>query len=664
MTFYDQLEDWLNKTNYKAYISDKKANGARKEDYTDDENAVMKAMLYANNAIQRAKLGKSFDMNELLKNVRFIADRSQQDGFHYGGPNATDYGAWLNSTNKKSSADYDSMQKILGTKVSPEDIDNYDNLTLGQKVELMDKFGYDYNNSKSRSEFFKMINNRQRDKAIKEAWEPETNWYGVNKKTGEFQPLNWLQEMSMQYGPAKLMADYSKENWENISPDMSWQGGGMLGRGVAGVGINTVETLNPAKGFSTGGKVLMKPIENKAGQFVLGNALAPISYATAEQLNSDEFDPRQFITDAVIGTAINAGAGKAVDKAGAILNRYDIPGISTIGKLTQEPYAAINEAKSTAAANIKKPVVTEPITTLNPERTKIIEDIDESVNNAIKDIIQSNVSAEEKKIAIANVRKAGENSKKINTEGLPVYNPEYTYMKSISEGGEPVMLGGDIEHGYRYTSRPIQSNEQPISVLDYKKSKAVDDAFNLTDDELVKKDLAGRKTANGDDSYQFIKENNPEIISSMAKDIRKKSIQSYNPNLLGEYDTYLITGGKAGVPYHIASDVGDYITNKAGEEKWGKGLLNLIGFDPSSYAKEKEKEKEYKKAKAMVDEAGIKIENEPEGLTYDEQIVFNLIQKKPQLLMGLGNAQEVARVREFLMKHPDYGRPNTLEVEK
>lgn len=664
MTFYDQLEDWLNKTNYKAYISDKKASGARKEDYTDEESAVMKAMLYANNAIQRAKLGKSFDMNELLKNVRFIADRSQQDGFHYGGPNATAYGAWLNSTNKKSSADYDSMQKILGTKVSPEDIDNYDNLTLGQKVELMDKFGYDYNNSKSRSEFFKMISNRQRDKAIKEAWEPETNWYGVNKKTGEFQPLNWLQEMSMQYGPAKLMADYSKENWENISPDKSWQGGGMLGRGVAGVGINTVETLNPAKGFSTGGKVLMKPIENKAGQFVLGNALAPLSYATAEQLNSDEFDPRQFITDAAIGTAINAGAGKAVDKAGAILNRYDIPGISTIGKLTQEPYAAINEAKGKVAADINKPVVTEPMHMTNKEYIRIDKQFDESAIKAILDIKASNVSEEEKKIAIDNIRKARNNAKKEAAKRLPRINPDYRYMKSISEGGEPIVLTGDSENGWIYANKPAKSNEPQISLAEYKKSKAAYDAFNLSDDELVKKDLVGRKAANGDDSYQFTKENSPQYIPYIANDIRKRSIQSYNPLLISEYDTYLKTGGKAGVPYRIASDVGDYITNKAGEEKWGKGLLNLVGFDPSIYAKEKEKEKEYKKAKAMVDEAGIKIENEPEGLTYDEQIVFNLIQKKPQLLMGLGNAQEVARVREFLMKHPDYGRPNTLEVEE
>ena len=133
-------------------------------------------------------------------------------------------------------------------------------------------------------------------------------------------------------------------------------------------------------------------------------------------------------------------------------------------------------------------------------------------------------------------------------------------------------------------------------------------------------------------------------------------VDAYDPNLLGEYNSYMRTGGKSSVPQMLLSDAFNYGrtygTNKAGREQWASSVP-LLGELFNGIYKDVNKAKEEKEKEQVNERYGIeKVNIDTSKLTTEEKKIVDMIKENPGLLKGLGKAQDVATVSKFLIYHP------------
>ena len=597
MNLIDELDKFKNGLNYNKYLIAKHKAGA---EYTPKDKELREKMKIVHRNLAAAKAHKDYSLNAIIENLRDIVNESYNEGYY----NDRDYSRFLKNTGADLEKDIDDLNKLIGAKVTEDDIDNYDALTVPQRAELMNKFGYDYNSKKSRAEFFEKMSNREREENLKKIW--NTDLPNPIKH-----PIDFVQNFSLSYGPQSLAKNYAQINYDKINTEEGRynpiNNPELFGLGALGTLANTAETLsfgNKGKAIDAASKylagtkagqkimgskagktvsgaakkvddLLQKPMNNKYASEILDITAAPSIYGLGDYLIYD--DGNTAAKQAGTGYAINAAAGPVASRAFKGLARRS--GSSTLNDIVDyiqdEPYGKLKEAKSKASNDVDK--------IIRGEDTKLFGD----EYNYVKDEI---------------------NKKSGNALDFPYVEPV------ISTGPESKYITYS-ENLDKYKGRIPEM----ISVPEHKKSKEFLEAFD-------------------------------NKVGGAAK------VDAYDPNLLGEYNSYMRTGGKSSVPQMVLSDAFNYGrtygTNKAGRGQWASSVP-LLGEPFKSIYDDVNKAKEEKEKELVNERYGIKKVNiDTSKLTTEEKKIVDMIKENPGLLKGLGKAQDVATVSKFLIYHP------------
>ena len=595
MNLIDELDKFKNELNYNKYLIDK---NKVKGEYTPKDKELRKKMITVHLNLAAAKAHKDYSLSAIIDNLRDIVNESYNEGYY----NDNDYARYLKNKGLDLDKDIDNLNKIIGAKVTEDDIDNYDALTVPQRAELMNKFGYDYNSKKARAEFFEKMANREREEDFKKIW--NTDLPNPIKH-----PIDFVQNFSLSYGPQSLAKNYAQINYDKINTDEGryypFNNPELFGMGALGTLANTAETIsfgNKGKAINAAAKyvadkgqkimgtkagqaagaaakkvddLLQKPVNNKYASEILDITAAPSIYGLGDYLIYD--DGTNAAKQAGTGYAINAAAGPVASRAFKGLARRS--GSSTLNDIVDyiqdEPYGKLKEAKSKASNDVDK--------IIRGEDTKLFGD----EYNYVKDEI---------------------NKKSGNALDFPYIEP----VISTSPESKYITYSENLD---KYKGRIPEM----ISVPEHKKSKEFLEAF---DDKL----------------------------GGAAK------VDAYDPNLLAEYNSYMRTGGKSSVPQMLLSDAFNYGrtygTNKAGRGQWASSVP-LVGEPFKSIYDDVNKAKEEKEKELVNERYGIKKANiDTSKLTTEEKKIVDMIKENPGLLKGLGKAQDVATVSKFLIYHP------------
>ena len=595
MNLIDELDKFKNELNYNKYLIDK---NKVKGEYTPKDKELRKKMITVHLNLAAAKAHKDYSLSAIIDNLRDIVNESYNEGYY----NDNDYARYLKNKGLDLDKDIDNLNKIIGAKVTEDDIDNYDALTVPQRAELMNKFGYDYNSKKARAEFFEKMANREREEDFKKIW--NTDLPNPIKH-----PIDFVQNFSLSYGPQSLAKNYAQINYDKINTDEGryypFNNPELFGMGALGTLANTAETIsfgNKGKAINAAAKyvadkgqkimgtkagqaagaaakkvdeLLQKPVNNKYASEILDITAAPSIYGLGDYLMYD--DGTNAAKQAGTGYAINAAAGPVASRAFKGLARRS--GSSTLNDIVDyiqdEPYGKLKEAKSKASNDVDK--------IIRGEDTKLFGD----EYNYVKDEI---------------------NKKSGNALDFPYIEP----VISTSPESKYITYSENLD---KYKGRIPEM----ISVPEHKKSKEFLEAF---DDKL----------------------------GGAAK------VDAYDPNLLAEYNSYMRTGGKSSVPQMLLSDAFNYGrtygTNKAGRGQWASSVP-LVGEPFKSIYDDVNKAKEEKDKEVVNERYGIKKANiDTSKLTTEEKKIVDMIKENPGLLKGLGKAQDVATVSKFLIYHP------------
>lgn len=595
MNLIDELDKFKNELNYNKYLIDK---NKVKGEYTPKDKELRKKMITVHLNLAAAKAHKDYSLSAIIDNLRDIVNESYNEGYY----NDNDYARYLKNKGLDLDKDIDNLNKIIGAKVTEDDIDNYDALTVPQRAELMNKFGYDYNSKKARAEFFEKMANREREEDFKKIW--NTDLPNPIKH-----PIDFVQNFSLSYGPQSLAKNYAQINYDKINTDEGryypFNNPELFGMGALGTLANTAETIsfgNKGKAINAAAKyvadkgqkimgtkagqaagaaakkvdeLLQKPVNNKYASEILDITAAPSIYGLGDYLMYD--DGTNAAKQAGTGYAINAAAGPVASRAFKGLARRS--GSSTLNDIVDyiqdEPYGKLKEAKSKASNDVDK--------IIRGEDTKLFGD----EYNYVKDEI---------------------NKKSGNALDFPYIEP----VISTSPESKYITYSENLD---KYKGRIPEM----ISVPEHKKSKEFLEAF---DDKL----------------------------GGAAK------VDAYDPNLLAEYNSYMRTGGKSSVPQMLLSDAFNYGrtygTNKAGRGQWASSVP-LVGEPFKSIYDDVNKAKEEKEKELVNERYGIKKANiDTSKLTTEEKKIVDMIKENPGLLKGLGKAQDVATVSKFLIYHP------------
>ncbi len=595
MNLIDELDKFKNELNYNKYLIAKHKAGA---EYTPKDKELREKMKIVHRNLAAAKAHKDYSLTAIIDNLRDIVNESYNEGYY----NDRDYSRFLKNTGADLDKDIDNLNKIIGAKVTEDDIDNYDALTVPQRAELMNKFGYDYNSKKARAEFFEKMANREREENLKKIW--NTDLPNPIKH-----PIDFVQNFSLSYGPQSLAKNYAQNNYDKINTDEGRyypiNNPELFGMGALGTLANTAETLsfgNSGKAINAAAKyvadkgqkimgtkagkaasaaakkvddLLQKPMNNKYASEILDITAAPSIYGLGDYLIYD--DGESAAKQAGTGYAMNAVAGPVAREAiRGVAEKFKSNTLNDVMNYIQdEPYGKLKEAKAKASKDVDK--------IIRGEDTELFGD----EYNYVKDEI---------------------NNKSGNALDFPYIEPV------ISTGPESKYITYS-ENLDKYKGRIPEM----ISVPEHKKSKEFLEAFD-------------------------------NKLGGAAK------VDAYDPNLLSEYNSYMRTGGKSSIPQMLLSDAFNYGrtygTNKAGRGQWASSvpllgeLFNKVYEDVNKAKEEKEKE--------LVNERyGIKKSNiDTSKLTAEEKKIVEMIKENPGLLKGLGKAQDVATVSKFLIYHP------------
>ena len=599
MNLIDELDKFRNGLNYNKYLI---AKHKAQAEYSPKDEELRKKMKIVHRNLAAAKAHKDYSLSAIIDNLRDIVNESYNEGYY----NDRDYARYLKNTGADLEKDIDDLNKLIGAKVTEDDIDNYDALTVPQRAELMNKFGYDYNSKKSRAEFFEKMANREREEELKKIW--NTDLPNLIKH-----PIDFVQNFSLSYGPQSLAKNYAQNNYDKINTEGKGRynplnNPELFGMSALGTLANTAETLsfgNKGKAIDAASKylagtkagqkimgtkagqaagaaakkvddLLQKPMNNKYASEILDITAAPSIYGLGDYLTYD--DGETAAKQAGTGYAINAAAGPVASRAFKGLARRS--GSSTLNDIVNyiqdEPYGKLKEAKSKASNDVDKIIRGEDTRPLGDEYNYIKNEVDKKPGHNSDEPFIERVQSDDAKMKYI-----------IYSENLDKYN-----------GRIPEM----------------------ISVPEHKKSKRFLEAFD--------NDKAGG-------AYK---------------------VNAYDPNLLAEYNSYMRTDGKSSVPQMVLSDAFNYGrtygTNKAGRGQWASSvpllgeLFNKI-YDDVNKAKE-EKEKELVNERYGIKKADI----DTSKLTTEEKKIVEMIKENPGLLKGLGKAQDVAAVSKFLIYHP------------
>ena len=595
MNLIDELDKFKNELNYNKYLIDK---NKVKGEYTPKDKELRKKMITVHLNLAAAKAHKDYSLSAIIDNLRDIVNESYNEGYY----NDNDYARYLKNKGLDLDKDIDNLNKIIGAKVTEDDIDNYDALTVPQRAELMNKFGYDYNSKKARAEFFEKMANREREEDFKKIW--NTDLPNPIKH-----PIDFVQNFSLSYGPQSLAKNYAQINYDKINTDEGrynpLNNPELFGMGALGTLANTAETIsfgNKGKAINAAAKyvadkgqkimgtkagqaagaaakkvddLLQKPVNNKYASEILDITAAPSIYGLGDYLIYD--DGTNAAKQAGTGYAINAAAGPVASRAFKGLARRS--GSSTLNDIVDyiqdEPYGKLKEAKSKASNDVDK--------IIRGEDTKLFGD----EYNYVKDEI---------------------NKKSGNALDFPYIEP----VISTSPESKYITYSENLD---KYKGRIPEM----ISVPEHKKSKEFLEAFD-------------------------------NKLGGAAK------VDAYDPNLLAEYNSYMRTGGKSSVPQMLLSDAFNYGrtygTNKAGRGQWASSVP-LVGEPFKSIYDDVNKAKEEKEKELVNERYGIKKANiDTSKLTTEEKKIVDMIKENPGLLKGLGKAQDVATVSKFLIYHP------------
>ena len=598
MNLIDELDKFRNGLNYNKYLIAKHKAGA---EYTPKDIELREKMKIVHRNLAAAKAHKDYSLTAIIDNLRDIVNESYNEGYY----NDHDYSRFLKNTGADLDKDIDDLNKIIGAKVTEDDIDNYDALTVPQRAELMNKFGYDYNSKKSRAEFFEKMANREREEDFKKIW--NTDLPNPIKH-----PIDFVQNFSLSYGPQSLAKNYAQINYDKINTDGKGRynplnNPELFGMGALGTLANTAETLsfgNKGKAIDAASKymagtkaaqkimgtkagqaagtaakkvdeLLQKPMNNKYAPEILDITSAPSIYGLGDYLIYD--DGKTAAKQAGTGYAINAAAGPVAARAFKGLARRS--GSSTFNDIVDyiqdEPYGKLKEAKSKASNDVDK--------IIRGEDTKLFGDEYNYVKNEI-------------------------NNKSGNALDFPYVEP----VISTSPESKYITYSENLD---KYKGRIPEM----ISVPEHKKSKEFLEAFD-------------------------------NKLGGAAK------VDAYDPNLLGEYNSYMRTGGKSSVPQMVLSDAFNYGrtygTNKAGRGQWASSVP-LLGEVFNNVYEDVNKAKEEKEKEQVNERYGIKkADIDTSKLTTEEKKIVEMIKENPGLLKGLGKAQDVATVSKFLIYHP------------
>ena len=625
MNLIDELDKFKNELNYNKYLIAKNKAGA---EYTQKDKELREKMKVVHRNLAAAKAHKDYSLTAIIDNLRDIVNESYNEGYY----NDHDYSRFLKNTGADLDKDIDNLNKIIGAKVTEDDIDNYDALTVPQRAELMNKFGYDYNSKKARAEFFEKMANREREEELKKIW--NTDLPNPIKH-----PIDFVQNFSLSYGPQSLAKNYAQINYDKINTDERRynpiNNPELFGMGALGTLANTAETLsfgnsgkainaaakyaadkgqkimgtkagkainaaakyvvdkgqkimgtNAGKAINAAGKaasaatkkvddLLQKPMNNKYASEILDITAAPSIYGLGDYLIYD--DGTNEAKQAGTGYAINAAAGPVASRAFKGLARRS--GSSTLNDIVDyiqdEPYGKLKEAKSKASNDVDK--------IIRGEDTKLFGD----EYNYVKDEI---------------------NKKSGNALDFPYVEP----VISLGPESKYITYSENLD---KYKGRIPEM----ISVPEHKKSKEFLEAFDNK--------LGG--------AYK---------------------VNAYDPNLLSEYNSYMRTDGKSSIPQMLLSDAFNYGrtygTNKAGRGQWASSVP-LIGEVFNKVYEDVNKAKEEKEKELVNERYGIKKSNiDTSKLTTEEKKIVDMIKENPGLLKGLGKAQDVATVSKFLIYHP------------
>lgn len=599
MNLIDELDKFRNGLNYNKYLIAK--NKAQAE-YTPKDIELREKMKIVHRNLAAAKAHKDYSLSAIIDNLRDIVNESYNEGYY----NDRDYSRFLKNTGADLEKDIDDLNKIIGAKVTEDDIDNYDALTVPQRAELMNKFGYDYNSKKARAEFFEKMANREREEDFKKIW--NTDLPNPIK-----QPIDFVQNFSLSYGPQSLAKNYAQINYDKINTDGKgrynpFNNPELFGMGALGTLANTAETLsfgNKGKAIDAASKymagtnigqkimgakagkaagaaakkvddLLQKPMNNKYASEILDITAAPSIYGLGDYLIYD--DGKNAAKQAGTGYAINAAAGPVAARAFKGLARRS--GSSTFNDIVDyiqdEPYGKLKEAKSNASKDVDKIIRGEDTRPFGDEYNYIKNEVDKK----------------------------------------PGHNPDEPFTERVRSDDEKMKYIIYSENLDKYKGRIPEM----ISVPEHKKSKRFLEAFD--------NDKAGG-------AYK---------------------VNAYDPNLLGEYNSYMRTGGKSSVPQMILSDAFNYGrtygTNKAGRGQWASSIP-LLGEPFNKIYEDVNKAKEEKEKEQVNERYGIeKADIDTSKLTTEEKKIVDMIKENPGLLKGLGKAQDVATVSKFLIYHP------------
>lgn len=598
MNLIDELEKFRNGLNYNKYLI---AKHKAQAEYSPKDEELRKKMKIVHRNLVAAKAHKDYSLSAIIENLRDIVNESYSEGYY----NDRDYARYLKNTGADLEKDIDDLNKIIGAKVTEDDIDNYDALTVPQRAELMNKFGYDYNSKKSRAEFFEKMANREREEELKKIW--NTDLPNPIKH-----PLDFVQNFSLSYGPQSLAKNYAQNNYDKINTDGKGRynpinNPELFGMGALGTLANTAETLsfgNKGKAIDAASKYLagtkagqkimgtklgqaagaatkkvddfvQKPMNNKYASEILDITAAPSIYGLGDYLIYD--DGTTAAKQAGTGYAINAAAGPVASRAFKGLARRS--GSSTLNDIVNyiqdEPYGKLKEAKSKASNDVDKIIRGEDTRPLGDEYYYIKNEINKKSGNAL----------------------------------------DFPYVEPIISTGPESKYITYSENLDKYKGRIPEM----ISVPEHKKSKEFLEAFD-------------------------------NKLGGASK------VDAYDPNLLGEYNSYMRTGGKSSVPQMVLSDAFNYGrtygTNKAGRGQWASSVP-LLGEPFNSIYEDVNKAKEEKEKELVNERYGIKkADIDTSKLTTEEKKIVEMIKENPGLLKGLGKAQDVATVSKFLIYHP------------
>lgn len=598
MNLIDELEKFRNELNYNKYLI---AKHKAQAEYSPKDKELREKMKIVHRNLAAAKAHKDYSLSAIIDNLRDIVNESYNEGYY----NDRDYSRFLKNTGADLDKDIDDLNKIIGAKVTEDDIDNYDALTVPQRAELMNKFGYDYNSKKARAEFFEKMANREREEELKKIW--NTDLPNPIKH-----PVDFVQNFSLSYGPQSLAKNYAQNNYDKINTDGKARynplnNPELFGMGALGTLANTAETLsfgnsgkaiNAASKYMAGTKlgqkimgtkaakaaggaakkvddILQKPMNNKYASEILDITAAPSIYGLGDYLTYG--DATRAAEQAGTGYAINAVAGPVATEAikGAA-EKFKSSTLNDIMDYIQgEPYGKLKEAKSKASKDVDK--------IIRGEDTELFGD----EYNYVKDEI---------------------NKKSGNALDFPYVEP----VISTSPESKYITYSENLD---KYNGRIPEM----ISVPEHKKSKEFLEAFD-------------------------------NKLGGAAK------VDAYDPNLLSEYNSYMRTGGKSSVPQMLLSDAFNYgrtyATNKAGRGQWASSVP-LIGELFNKVYEDVNKAKEEKEQEQVNERYGIKKANiDTSKLTTEEKKIVDMIKENPGLLKGLGKAQDVATVSKFLIYHP------------